>query len=529
MSSKKFGYTSYQKWTLFSTILASSLVFIDSTALNVALPALQKDLDITGTELLWVINGYALFLSALLLVGGSLGDLYGRNKVFLIGLGIFSISSFVCGISQSPLQLIIARAFQGIGGALLTPGSLSILSSQFGAKSRGKAIGLWSTFSALTAIFGPVIGGWLAGMGLWRVIFFINIPLSIVVFITMIAKVPESRNPNSEKLDIWGALFVTLGLGGITYGFIESPKYGFGNLMIMSSLILGGISLIAFIIVQKYGKKPMMPLKLFKSPTFAGGNLLTLFVYAALGGVMFFLPLNLIQIQGYSELNAGLAMLPIIIIIAGISPLMGKIVDRRGVRLPLIIGPLITSAGFFIFSTFGITAGSGAYWDTFFLSFLLIGLGMGITVAPLTTAVMGAVSEDDVGIASGINNTVARAASVLAVALMGSLGLFSFQESLQKEVDLMAISVELKNDINVESAKFAAATVPSDLSAENKVYVRKLLKGSFVIAFNKVVYVSSILTLLGGLMAFMFIRNKKAGKESYLEDEIVSNAKSRSA
>ncbi|MCJ7715151.1 MAG: MFS transporter, partial [Anaerolineales bacterium] len=270
MSSKKSGFTSIQKWTLLATILASSLVFMDSTALNVALPALQEDLGITGTELLWIINGYALFLSALLLLGGSLGDLYGRNKVFLTGLGIFSMSSLICGISQSPLQLILARAFQGIGGALLIPGSLSILSSQFGVANRGRAIGLWSTFSALTAVLGPVLGGWLAGQGLWRIIFFLNVPLSVVVFITTVARIPESRNPEAQKLDVWGAILVTAGLAGITYGFIESPKQGFGNIIIVSSLFIGGISLIGFMVIQRYSNHPMMPLKLFKSRTFSG-------------------------------------------------------------------------------------------------------------------------------------------------------------------------------------------------------------------------------------------------------------------
>ncbi len=508
MDSEKSGFTSIQKWTLLSTILASSLVFIDSTALNVALPALQEELGITGTELLWVINGYALFLSSLLLVGGSLGDLYGRNKVFLTGLGIFSISSLMCGISQSPNQLITARAFQGIGGALLTPGSLSILSSQFGAGNRGQAIGLWSTFSALTAVFGPILGGWLAGLGLWRVIFLINLPLSIIVFVTMISKVPESRNPDAKKMDLWGAVLVTLGLAGITYGFIESSKQGFGNLIIISSLIIGGSAMIAFIIVQSYSEHPMMPLKLFKSSTFSGGNLLTLFVYAALGGAMFFLPLNLIQIQGYSELYAGLAMLPIIILIAGISPLIGKFADRKGVRTPLIIGPIITSAGFYAFSTYGITPGPSAYWNTFFLSFLLLGIGMGITVAPLTTAVMGAISEDMAGIASGINNTVARAAGVLAIALMGALVLFSFKNSIEKEINVMDISNGLKKEIMVESSKFAAAGVPDGLSNENNEIVETLFNNSFIGAFNKAVYVASILCLLGGLMAFILIKRK---------------------
>lgn len=518
MTAMNSSFTSIQKWTLLSTILASSLVFIDSTALNVALPALQKDLGITGTELLWVINGYALFLSALLLVGGSLGDLYGRNKIFLIGLAIFSISSLFCGISQTPLQLIIARSFQGVGGALLTPGSLSILSSQFDSKNRGKAIGIWSTFSALTAIFGPILGGWLAGMGLWRVIFFINIPLSIIVFVSMITKVPESKNPQAEKLDFWGALLVTLGLGGITYGFIESPNHGFGDIQIMTSLLIGAASLVGFILVQRYSKHPMMPLQLFKSSTFSGGNLLTLFVYAALGGAMFFLPLNLIQIQGYSELNAGLAMLPIIFSIAGISTQMGKYVDRHGVRLPLIIGPVITSVGFFLFSVNCVTAGPEDYWQTFFISFLLIGVGMGITVAPLTTAVMGAVSEDNAGIASGINNTVARAAGVLAIALLGSLALFSFNKSIEQKISGMDLTESVKNEIILESSKLAGAEVPESLSAENKVIIKQVYKDSFIEAFNKVIYIAAIMTFLGGMMALIFIRPEKVDGEKYQAD-----------
>ncbi|NOQ28178.1 MAG: MFS transporter [Bacteroidales bacterium] len=228
---------------------------------------------------------------------------------------------------------------------------------------------------------------------------------------------------------------------------------------------------------------------------------------------MFFLPLNLIQIQGYSEIHAGLSMLPIIILIASISPFMGKFADRRGVRIPLIIGPIITSAGFFIFSTFGITSGSEAYWETFFLSFLFLGVGMGITVAPLTTAVMGAVSEDNTGIASGINNTVARAAGVLAIALMGALALLSFKESIKKEINVMDISIVMKNEIMLESSKFTAAEAPSSLSDENKVIVKKLLNDSFIEAFNKVAYVASILTFLGGLMAFIFIKQKKPTKE----------------
>lgn len=512
MSSQNTGFTSTQKWTLLSTIMASSLVFIDSTALNVALPALQEDLGITGTELLWVINGYALFLSALLLVGGSLGDLYGRNKIFLIGLGIFSVSSLACGISQSSIQLILARGVQGIGGALLTPGSLSILSSQFPTESRGKAIGIWSTFSALTGVAGPVIGGWLSGMGLWRVIFFINVPLSILVFVSMIMKVPESKNDNAKALDVWGAILVTLGLAGLTYGFIESPKYGFDNPMILAALIIGILALVLFIWVQRNSSHPMMPLKLFSSSNFSGSNLLTLSIYGALGGSMFFLPLNLIQIQGYSELNTGLAMLPIIICISAISPFMGNFVDRNGVRIPLIIGPIITGTGFFIFSTIGITLGFEEYWQTFFIAFTLLGIGMGITVAPLTTAVMGAVSQGDTGIASGVNNTVARTAGVLAIALMGAMVLFSFKSTIIKSVESLSISSTLKDEIIAGSANLAAMEIPEELSMENKTIIVKVIKRAFVDAFNEAAYVASALSWLGAFVAFMFIRNKNEKK-----------------
>ncbi len=516
-TTKETGFTSIQKWTLLSTILASSLVFIDSSALNVALPALQEDLGISGTELLWVINGYALFLSALLLVGGSLGDLFGRNKVFLIGLGIFSISSLFCGISQSPIQLIIARCLQGIGGALLTPGSLSILSSQFGPTSRGKAIGLWSTFSALTAIFGPVLGGWLAGMGLWRLIFFLNVPLSIVVFVTTIAKVPESKNHNAGKLDLFGAIFITLSLVGITYGLIESPNMGFSHPLIISSLTIGVIAFITFLIIQRKSSHPMIPMKLFKSSTFSGANLLTLFVYAALGGALFFIPLNLIQIQGYSEVSTGLAMLPLIFCIALISPLIGKFVDLRGCRLPLTIGPIIGGVGFFMFSTIGITSGVEEYWSSFFIAFVLLGVGMGITVAPLTTAVMGAASDDNSGIASGINNTVARAAGVLAVAIMGALVLFSFRAFIGNGIEELSLSDSVKNEIIFESSNLAAATAPSGLASDKVQVVNQLFKDGFVSAFNKALYLASILMLLGGAVAFFSIKDKE-GRVEGLKD-----------
>ncbi|WP_044206511.1 MFS transporter [Flammeovirga sp. OC4] len=501
------SYSTTQKWTLLTTIMASSLVFIDGSALNVALPALQKEMELTGTQLLWVINGYALFLSALLMVGGALGDLYGRNRIFLMGLVLFSISSLVCGLAQNASQLLVARGFQGIGGALLTPGSLSILSAHFDNENRGKAIGLWSTFSALMGIIGPILGGWLAGMGYWRVIFFLNIPLSIFVFFGILYKVPESKNSSAQKLDIVGAVLVTLGLAGVTFGFTESSDLGFQHPVILISVGVGVTTLIIFTYSQKRIQNPMMPLSLFQSKTFTGANLMTLFLYMAMSGALFFVPLNLIQIQGYSEVKAGLSMLPIIICIATISPLMGKYIDQKGYRLPLIIGPLIVAVGYFAFTLIGISEGASSYWSTFMLPFLLIGIGMGIVVAPLTTAVMGSVNEANIGVASGINNTVARAASVLAIALLGAFALFSFKGEVIEKVETLGIEQSAQELLIEEAEDFTAAKPPSTLDKEIVLQAQQIYKEAFISSFDGVVIIAMLLALLSSLISFLTIKN----------------------
>lgn len=509
MNTSKKTYTTTHKWTLIATILASSLVFIDGAALNVALSALQKDMELSGTQLLWVINGYALFLSALLMVGGSLGDLYGRNKIFLIGVVLFSLSSLACGLSVNATQLLFARVFQGIGGALLTPGSLSILSAHFNSEIRGNAIGLWSTFSALMGLIGPVLGGWLAGLGLWRMIFFLNVPLSIFVFIIIVNKVPETKNEEAEKLDIKGAILVTLGLAGITFGFTESSQFGFRDPVIISTIIIGIVGLIGFLISQQKNKHPMMPLSLFKSSTFLGGNILTLLIYAAMGGALFFIPLNLIQIQGYSEIETGLAMLPLILCIVTISPLMGNYVGKNGYKTPLIIGPFLTAVGYFLFSFMGITDGPFSYFSTFFIPFLILGIGMGITVAPLTSSVMGAIPENNIGIGSGINNTIARAANVLAIALIGTYAILSFKTLVEEKMILQNdLSATDKVAIINETINFSAAQPPKFLQEEQKVQIEDIYQHAFVESFNRVVRLAAILTFFSCFVTFILIKNE---------------------
>jgi EmrB/QacA subfamily drug resistance transporter len=482
------------------------MVFIDSTALNVALPAIQTDLNISGKSLLWIINAYFLFLSSLLLVGGSLGDLYGRKKIFILGIIIFSISSFLCGISPGKELLITARAVQGVGGALMVPGSLAIISAVIPAERRGKAFGTWSMFSAFTTIIGPALGGWLAGLGLWRVIFFINIPLAILTIAALIIKVPESRDESAKKLDITGAVFATLGLSGITYGFLEASDKGFGDLLIQLSFAAGIISLIAFIIVEKKSNHPMMPLNLFKLKTFSGVNTMTLFVYAALSASLFFLPLNLIQVQNYPEEIAGFAMLPFAICISGLSRISGTFSDKFGARKPLIAGSFLAGLGLLLLTFPGFTEGPKDYWTTYFPGIIVLGIGMGIVVAPLTATVMSCVPKQNSGIASGINNTMARTAGLLAVAILGAIIIIMFKTTLKQNVAGLNITEKEKTELIENARNLAGTQPPQHLNGVEKNLVMKIIKSSFIQSFDFIIYISVVLTWLGSLVAMVTVK-----------------------
>ena len=491
---------------LTSTILASSMAFIDSTALNVALPVLQRDLGLEASDLLWVVNGYALFLSALLLVGGALGDLYGRKKVFIAGIAFFTLSSIGCGLASSPLILITARSFQGVGAAMMVPGSLSLISSLFPKEKSGWAIGTWSMFSAMTTILGPALGGLLAGMGLWRMVFFINVPLAMIALYYLRTAVPNDGNTLEGKLDWQGALFATLGLAGLTYGFIEAPRYGFDDPAIAAALALGTGTLVIFVIREKTTAQPMMPLALFQSTVFSSANLITLLVYAALGGFIFFFPLNLIQVQGYPPEIAGITLLPFGLLIAFLSRWSGKLADRIGVRAPLILGPALTATGFFLFAQPGITLGPSDFWTTYLVPTLFLGAGMGITVAPLTTGVMHAVPKASVGAASGINNTIARSAGVLAVAMMGAMVLINFRESMLSFISGISLDSKALEMLKAEIPKLAEASAPADMEIATQQEVDWAIKNSFVYAFKLVAYTACMLAGTSSLIAFFFIR-----------------------
>jgi EmrB/QacA subfamily drug resistance transporter len=497
--------TAVEKWTLTAAILASSMVFIDFSTLNVALPAIQKELNINGKNLLWIINAYTLFLSSLLLLGGSLGDIYGRKKIFVIGIIIFSISSFLCGVSGGIEMLIIARGFQGVGGALMVPGSLSIISSVIPSKRRGKAYGTWSTFSALTTSAGPVFGGWLAGIGLWRVIFYINLPIAVFSIIALVAKVPESKDESAKKLDLPGAVFATAGLAGITYGFLEASDTSFAGLKVIISLAAGVLSLIIFMIIEIKSSHPLMPLNLFKSRTFSGVNLLTLLMYTALSVGLFFLPLNLVQIQGYREVSAGLAILPFAILISAMSRFSGIFADKFGARIPLIAGPLVAGLGIFLLTFPGVTNGPSEYWATFFPGILFLGIGMGIVVAPLTAAVMSSVPSGNTGIASGINNTMARIAGLVAIAVLGSFIIISFRNNLESRAADLTLTHTQRSELIENSNNLAETKPPDGLTKEESARIISDIKHSFVSAFDLILYLSAALALLSALTAFLTV------------------------
>lgn len=493
-------------WILAATITASSMAFIDSSVVNVALPALQKEFDATITDAQWIIEAYALMLAALLLVGGAAGDRYGRRLVFLIGIGLFACASAWCGLSSSVHELILARGAQGIAAALLVPGSLSIIGASFPERERGKAIGIWSGATAITSAGGPLLGGWLIDHLSWRVAFFINVPLAVFVLVAALLHVPESKNPRVKgSLDWTGALLATLGLVGVVYGLIESSRVGWNNPTILSSLSLGLVLLVCFVVVESHKTAPMISLNLFRSKTFLGANLLTLMLYAALGGSLFFVPLNLIQVQGYSATAAGAAMLPFVFLMATLSRWSGGLIDRYGARLPLIIGPLIAAIGFAMFAI----PGGGNYWVAFFPAIMVLGFGMAITVAPLTTAVLNSVDTAFEGSASGINNAASRIASVLAIALFGIVFTFAFNAALANNLERAKSPPSITQAVEQQRGMLAAIELPPGIDSNVKAAAQHAIGEAFITGFRWVMAISALLALASSLFASLLVEGAK--------------------
>jgi EmrB/QacA subfamily drug resistance transporter len=409
---------SRKRWILVATVLGSSLTFIDGSALGVALPAIQRDLGAGPAAAQWISNAYLLTLGALVLIGGAAGDRFGRRRVFLIGVVLFALSSIACGLAPTAQLLIAGRATQGIGAALLTPGALALIGATFPRDERGAAFGAWAGAGALFGMVGPLVGGWLADHADWRAIFWINVPLAAITVVVALRAVPESRDESARGLDWLGAVLAVGGLGALIWGLTAAPDLGWIHPGVIAGLAGGAVLLGGFLWAEAKEAHPMMPLALFRSRVFSGINLLTLLLYFALSGAMFFLPFELIRVHGWSATGAGSAMLPFAAVMGLFSGAAGKLADRFGAKLSLSLGPVLAGGGLVLLALMPPDAG---YVAGPLAGMTVMAVGMTLAVGPLTAAVMGAVKEGHTGVASGVNNAVARIAGLLAIALLGVL------------------------------------------------------------------------------------------------------------
>jgi EmrB/QacA subfamily drug resistance transporter len=496
----------HERWVLLASILASSMAFIDSFALSSAIPRIQADLRMDGSQVLWVTLAYTLPLAALILVGGSLGDHFGRKRVFMIGIILFAAASLICGLAPSVEVLIAARMLQGIGGALLTPGSLALIAATYPSDRRGQAIGTWSTFTTAGTLLGPILGGVLAEAGLWRWIFFINLPFAAITLFLLSTRVPESRDSSSARqLDWPGIILATSALSGLTYSLTEGSSLGWGHPLVLVTGIGGLIALVAFVLVQQRSPHPMVPLTLFQSRSFSGINLMTFFLYGGLAVVPVFTPLLLIQVQGYRADQASLVSLPTTIILALMSRWAGGLADRIGPRTLLTVGPVIIGIGFLWYGLQGMTGGFGTYWTTYFPAALLMGIGLGITVAPLTATVMGAAPAHSSGIASGINNAVARTGSVLTVAILGGIALAVFSSTLAARTQGMEMPAAAQSELMSTASRLAETVIPASLSSDMQQSVQAAVHLAFIDTFRLIAITVAVLAWLSAAIAFFWI------------------------
>jgi EmrB/QacA subfamily drug resistance transporter len=483
--------------------------FIDESVVNVALPAIEKHLGATLAAMQWIINAYTLCISALLLVGGAAADQFGRRRVFLIGITIFTIASIGCGLAPEIATLVGSRAIQGLGAALLIPCSLALIGAAYDEKERGAAIGIWSGASAVAAGGGPLLGGWLVDHASWRLIFLINPVIALPTIWIALRRVPESRDLSAhEGLDWIGALLVFGGLGALVYGLIAASHAGWGQATVLVPLVAGAALLYVFIRVERHSTAPMMPLELFRSVSFSGINLLTLLLYGALDGALFFLPFLLIQAHGYSATAAGAVYLPFTVVLTLLSRWSGHLADRFGTRGPLIVGPAIAGLGF---ALLGLVGGASHYW-IFLLPMTVLGLGMAITVAPLTTAVVNGVSNRRMGVASGINNAVASIAALLFVAVLGTIALGAFGRSLDRHLSVTAASPQVRTVVAGTREALAPPSIPATLPEEDRRTVQVVVGDSYVETIRLVMLIAAALSWAAVLVAAVTLGPGKAHK-----------------
>ena len=497
-------------WVLFATISAASMAFVASTSLNVALPTIQRELNARGADLIWIPNAYILVQASLIEVTGSLGDHYGRNRVCLWGILFFALASAVCGLSNSTNLMIAGRFAQGIGSAMIIPNSLAICAAHFSRRGQGRALGLWSGFTTLTTGAAPYAAGILTDMGFWRSVFFIHIPFGILAAIFLIKFVPESFNRGAKRrMSLVGAGLVIAGLAGITFGFIESSTYGFDSPLIYGAILGGILALFVFFRGERDNKHGILPLRLFRSRNLSAANLIMMLVQGVLGPVVLYLPLNLIQIQGYSATATGLAVVPMTLLATLGAALIGPVVDRRGPRLPLIVGSSIMILGYLSFTGIGTTGGESEYFSTFFIPITLFGAGLGLTIVPTTVAALGSAPKDNAGIASGVHNTMSRGGQVLVVGVLGGLAISWFGQLLMNDPYIKSLPEEAQTLLAADSGDLAETTIPDTLSEQEQEAVFEAIRTSFTRTFSILMWFGAAASAASALIAFFFVDNRE--------------------
>ncbi len=491
------------RWILLATLLASGSAFLMGSAVIIALPTIQSYFGTGITGIQWVINAHLLSLSALLLIGGSLGDRFGRKRIFIAGIALFATGAILSGLATTISLLIAFQALQGLGSALMVPQSLAIINTCFAEKERGQAIGLWAGLSGGIAALGPWLGGWLVETFSWQAVFFMTLPISFLALIITAIFVPESRNPDARKLDWLGTLLIFLGLLGIAFGLISGPGAGWNTPLVLTGLIGGLIAIILFFIVELRQPVPLVPLQIFKNPLVAGANSVTFFLYFALNGVILFVVLNLQQVQGFSPVRAGLGLLPPIIIITLFAGPAGSLADRIGPRLQMIIGPAIVATGTALLATGGPDA---SYFRHFMPGLILFGTGMALVIAPLTKCAL-AVEPQFSGAASGVNNAISRVAALMAVAVLGAVVISIFTAGLNDAISASSLTGEEQGQILSQSDKLGGITIPDSFDESARQLARTAIRESFIYSFRWAMVSSAVLALIGAIISFITIHS----------------------
>jgi EmrB/QacA subfamily drug resistance transporter len=492
-----------ERWILAATITASTMAFSDMTIVNVALPVLQDSLGASFAAVQWVVEAYTLVLSAMILVGGAIGDLFGRRRVFSIGIVIFALASLGCGLARDAELLILARGVQGFGAALMMPGSLAIVSASFPRDRQGDAIGLWSASTGISMAVAPAFGGWLIDTFSWHAAFLINLPLAALALGITLRFVPESRSDHARALDLVGMALAILGLGALTYGLIAAGEHGFADLHSGGPMLGGVLALVLFVLAEKRARDPMVPLRMFKLPNFGGIQAFTFLLWAALHGTTFFVPFRLMQVQGLKPTEAGMALLPLVIIASLLARWFGKVADKVDPRLLLVGGAILTGCGFFLLA---LPDANTHYLIGFMPPLILMGLGMGMCQVPVTVVALNAAGPSHVGTSSAINNMAARTGGLIAIAVFGLVLAHGFSAALTPALQAAGLPDAARAALELQRAKLAGAIVPADLSPEQQAAATAAIKSAFITGYRWAMGVAGAMAFVSALVALRFIR-----------------------